>query len=101
MFKEIRWCFVVLRVVIAFQNFQESLKIASRKLPRVFQLCLKGCLKNAWNLFHGCVQEVSTVFSDSLEEVVFYNFVTAWHSSQLPKQKKGLLQCERVLLSLG
>ena len=46
--------------------------------------------------FEGCFKEVSTicpmcykVVLGCFKEVLFSNFVVAWHSSQLPEQKRA------------
>ena len=62
--------------------FQESLKGVSRKF--------KGCFKEASRMFQGCFQSVSRKFQENFKGVS-KKFHVAWHSSQLPEQKEGLL----------
>ena len=55
---------------------------------------IQGCFKGIKKKFKGCFKKiskkVSSVFLECFNEVLFYDFVVAWISSQLPEQKEGL-----------
>ena len=83
--------------------FQESLKDDSRNIEGCFNGVLSGsqrCLRNSKNF----EKKVSRVFKESgkcvsrkfqcFNEVLLCNFLFAWISLQLPKQKEGLLFLE-------
>ena len=88
--------------------FQKSFKGVSRKIYGSFESPLKvfrGSFKDdlrkiqgwqrKWKLcFMKISKKVSRVFQESFDEVFFCNFVVAWISLQLPKQKEGLFIAE-------
>ena len=86
-------------------SFKEVLRMFQERLkgvPKEFQGYLKGdqralqgSFKCVPRLSEGSVRYVTRKFRNKFQEclnkVVNFNFVDAWHSSQLPKQKLGLL----------
>ena len=69
---------------------QSSVKSVSKVLPESF----KG--------FHGVsgkFKDISSLFTGRVKEVLFCNFVDAWHSSQLTEQREHLFLSLSKLLS--
>ena len=44
-----------------------------------------------------CLKKISKVFLECFNEVLFYDFVVAWISSQLPEQKEGFFQAIEIV----
>ena len=47
-------------------------------------------------MYKKILKKVSREFQECFNEVLFYNFVLAWISSQLPEQKEGLFSTIKV-----
>ena len=81
--------------------FKGALRVSKRSsngVSREFQGTFKDILKKYQRCFKKISKQVSRVFQECFIEVLFCNFVVAWISSQLPKQKEGLFYLEFGLL---
>ena len=93
--------------------FQGCFEEVSRHFKKAFTV-IQGCFKEDWRVlqwsfkwvsvvfqkkFNEFCREVSKVFQGSFKAVLMCNFVVAWISSQLPKQKVGLFSSGGRLVS--
>ena len=74
--------------------FHESFR--EEEVSRMFH-DIQGCSLSVSKVFQGCSKGVPRVFQRCFKELsrklsgCFKKFHVAWHSSQLPEQKEGLL----------
>ena len=86
---------VVRNIEGCFNGVLSWFQVFMKEVQRVLQGGFKG-LKEVSRKFCVVFRKFSRLllreFKGYFIEILFCNFVVAWHSSQLPKQKEGLLK---------